>query len=81
MSAAEIWVKELKVTPDVANLIAGYKFNPPIPVRDKEKVLLDHQSEWLVEQKILKTKVNLSRRDNRLRRGQGELTFLQGERS
>lgn len=59
--AAEIWVKELKVTPDVANLIASYKFNPPVPVRDKEKVLLDHQSEWLVEQKILKTKVDLSK--------------------
>lgn len=58
--AAAIWVKELKVAPDVAKLIASYKFNPPVPVRDKEKVLLGHQSEWLVQQKILKTKVDLS---------------------
>lgn len=59
--AASIWVKELKVGEDAAKLIASYKINPPVPVRDKESVLLDHQSEWLVQQKILKTKVDLSK--------------------
>jgi sulfonate transport system substrate-binding protein len=58
--AAAIWDKELKVGQDTATLIASYKINPPVPVRDKERVLLDHQSEWLVQQNILKTKVDLS---------------------
>lgn len=59
--AAAIWDKELKVGPDVAKLIASYKINPPVAVGDKEKTLLDHQSEWLVQQNILKTKVDLSK--------------------
>lgn len=57
---AKIWEKDLKVSPGVAKLITSYKINPPVPVRDKEKVLLDHQSNWLVDQKILKQQLNIS---------------------
>ena len=57
--AAALWVKELKVSPATAKLIANFRNNPPLPIKEKELAALERQNTWLVDQKILRQKADI----------------------
>jgi sulfonate transport system substrate-binding protein len=56
-----ILMKDLKISYAAAELLASYRHAPAVPIRNKEKISLEHQNDWLVEQKILKQKPDLDR--------------------
>jgi sulfonate transport system substrate-binding protein len=57
---AKIWERELKLSEGTAKLVTSYKIHPPVPIGGKERTLLDHQNDWLLDQKILKQRVDLN---------------------
>lgn len=54
--AAELWARELKISPSAAKLIANFRNNPPLPIKEKELAALDRQNAWIVEQKLVRQK-------------------------
>jgi len=58
--AAKIWETDLKLEPAVAQMIAGYISNDPLPIGNRELAVLDRTDAWMVEQKILPAKVDLA---------------------
>lgn len=52
--AAQLWVRELKLTPAVATRVAGYEISEPVPVGERELGALESLNEWLVNSKLLR---------------------------
>jgi sulfonate transport system substrate-binding protein len=59
--AAKLWEGELKLNPVVAQLLASYEMQDPVPLGDREITALNHLNEWMVAQKILPGPIAIDR--------------------